>query len=403
MELFNCKGFPVVFIPNNSHIVNARVIFNTGSGNEELDSHGIAHFLEHMFFKGTTERNYKEINKVTSKLGSINAYTNREATVYHFTFLSQDLKEAVQTLLEMVFQPAFPEEEFKKEKGVILEECQARLDAPSTYFFTQLSKNLLGTFGHPIIGEREDIEAANLEKLHRFHGRHYNPANAIIAVAGNISVDHLKEILGDLVPGMEPNLSSRECPDFNFDNYDFHHASKQAIICVTNPGVTTRGEIDMDYMPDVFSNALGEGMHSLLFDRLREELGLCYAVGSFHSSNELYGVNEIYCLLDEKNVDLAKEEIFKILEKVKAEGIPEELLDISKRNYLFKFGRGLESSGGIASECDAYFGLEGYPLEQYISFEERRNKVNRITNGSIIEFTHSMFNGRTKISTMTQE
>jgi predicted Zn-dependent peptidase len=404
MEFFTCKNFRIAYFPTNSKIVNTRVVVNAGAFNEDADSHGVAHFLEHMFFKGTEKRSYKEINKITSRLGSINAYTSRYTTCYHFTFLADDLKESLDVLFDMVFHAAFPEEEFKKEVGVIVEECQSSIDDPMHYFFNNQIKSLLGDeFGHWVIGSRDSILATTPEKLYRFHGRHYNPDNILIAVAGNIDVAMLKKFLEEYLPDIEPNTSNRTLPPLNYEDHTFHHVSKQAIIGFVAPGVTTIQEVENDYMPDIFFNGLGGGMHSLLFDRIREELGLCYHVGAHHNTNELYGIGQIYCLLDEKNVGQAKEEVDKIITRVKSEGLPEDLLEICKRNYLFKFGRSTETSSGLNCQADAFFSLEGYPLSKYISFEEREAKVRAIENDQIIEFANQMFKEKMKFVQMTQE
>ena len=406
MELFDCKGYRIVHTPTDSDITNVRVVVNAGSRNEDDDSHGTAHFLEHMFYKGTEKRDFREINRITSRLGEANAYTGRGQTCYHFTFLQQDLAEALDVLLDMVFNASFPEEEFSKEKGVITEECQMYLDDPIRYFFQVLNEKTLGTpFGHPIIGTLANISDTTLEKLRRFRGRHYNPANMLIACAGNVKKERLEEELNKLLPEVETNSNAYPSPALNFDDHTFTHASKQAIIALVAEGITTKSEIDEDYMPDIFAKGLGGISHSLLFERLREELGLCYYVGASHTSSEDYGHLVIYVLLDESNIETAIAECWKIVEKVREEGFTDDLRSICKRNYLFKLGRQMETSCGLNAMADSFFSLDGYPFDDYMSFDERRKKVEAVTNNHIKEFANRVLGqGKAvKTITMTQE
>jgi predicted Zn-dependent peptidase len=405
MKMFTCKNFPTVLLPVQSEIVNARVIINAGSANEEPDSHGVAHFLEHMFFKGTLKRGYKEINQITSSLGSINAYTSRVRTVYHFSFLKKDFDEALEVLLEMVFQPAFPEDEFKIEVGAIVEEAQRIKDEPYSFFtYEQMERVLDRPFGHSIIGTIEEIKAMQLEKLHRFKNRHYNPGNTVISIAGDVSQDQVEKALLKALPELDSNPSKREPAVFDLNDYEFNHASKQAAIGVVVPSMTARAEIEADYMPDIFYNALGGGMHSLLFDRIREELGLCYFIAAYNRTNEQHGIGYITCLLDESNIEQARDEIFKILRKIRSEGLPPELLEVSKRNDLFEHAKSIETSGGFNRQVDAFFTLDGFPLDKYLSFEERVKAVDRITNDQIIEFANQLYGDEDKIkfTQMTQ-
>ena len=166
MSIINVNGYRVFHLQTDNPIVNARVIVNAGAADETADAYGVAHFLEHMFFKGTEKHSYKEINQITSELGAINAYTSRFQTCYHFTFLAGDFVPATGILFEMTFRPAFPEDEFEKEKGVIKEECQSGLDSPRGFFSDRYTEDLLGTpVGHPIIGNLKSIADMTPEKM----------------------------------------------------------------------------------------------------------------------------------------------------------------------------------------------------------------------------------------------
>ena len=128
MKLLEAAGFKVLHEKRSDSLATIRAIVNAGSTSEaEEKDYGVAHFLEHMFFKGTTKQGYKELNKKLTRLGSHNAYTSRDRTVYHMMFLPQKFSTAVDLLTEMIFEAVCDPEEFEKERGVILEEVQMYL------------------------------------------------------------------------------------------------------------------------------------------------------------------------------------------------------------------------------------------------------------------------------------
>ena len=311
-------------------------------------------------------------------------------------FLPSDLDEATRLLMELVFEPAFPEEEFKKEMGVITEECQSGLDDPMRFFFDQLNWHMFGDqHGHPIVGTLDSIQDMTPEKLHRFVNAHYTPANILISFVGKVDPKEIEKVLQSCLPELPEGEFEPWWKDvLTLDEYHFHHKSKQAVVALSYKGVTLQGEMDHSFLPDVFCNCLGGGMHSILFDRVREKLGICYHVGAYHSSNATSGQLMIYCLLDEKNIDLAIEESRKIISKVKKEGLDSELLDIAKRNYLFNFAKSCLTPGGIASFIENYFEIDPASINDYISFNERAKRVNSITNHNMIEFAREIFDNK---------
>lgn len=402
MDIQNINGFNVAHKKFDGDVVNARIVINAGSQLEDEEDFGVAHYLEHMFFKGTEKRNYKEINKATARLGDVNAYTSYGKTVYHFTFLQKDLKEALETLVEMVFHPAFPKDEFTKEKTVILEELQMYLDDPHSSFYWHAYHHLYGKIGHPIVGTLESVKGLSLDNLNKFHKRYYTPSNILVSITG-AERKEVDKILSNILP---KELKDEKAPDafndeMNFDDYHFTHKAKQAAM-----GVWYRAEGMKDYwnnklVADILCNGLGGGMHSLLFDRLREELGLCYSV--FANNNcftQDFGSVCACIFLDENNIDTAQEEMAKIIEKVKQEGFSNELLEIAKKNTLFSLAKWFESKIAFnAIMGDKYFD-NGC---KFISYDERKNMIESLTNKDIATAANRIFDNDPKLVIMTQE
>lgn len=408
-EIHTVNGVKVIFVPTNSNIVNARILVNAGSADEDEDSYGVAHFLEHMVFKGTEHRNYKEVNKITSLLGTINAYTSNYTTCFHYSFLSDDIKKALEILFEIVFKSSLPEQEIEKEKGVIIEECQMYLDNPNGYFFNIWRENIFGQHnGHPIVGYPQSIQETTLEKLVRFKTKNYNKQNIAIGVCGSIDLPYLMDLLSNLIPNDLPDgeLKERENLEINYDNFSFNHESKQAIMALSAKGYTSSETSQNNYLQSVYFEGLCGEMHSLLFEKIREDLGLCYSISGGTSSHKHYGLSSIYSMLDEKNINLAHQEILKTIDKTCSEGFPEDILEITKRNVLFNTARLMETNAGLLRKMDILFELnDTRDLLPKFNFEYYRNAINSITNNDIMRYANEIFgeNQQIKLTTMTQK
>lgn len=400
MSLLESVKIPLIHRRVDSDIVNLRVIVDAGSMQETPEQYGTAHFLEHMFFKGTERRPYKEVNALSSKLGDINAYTTFDRTVYHMSCLADDFETAASLLLEMVFEPGFPEEELQREIGVVLEELQTYEDNPQHHFSFRSHEAYLGEAAHNVVGTRESVKSMTVNRLQDFRADWYGSNRMRFGVFGNVSQERASVASGRYADWASP---ADHCFEWNPEDFHFHHASKQAIFELVYRGCSLQEEVDFDFLPDVLASAIGGGMHSLLFDRIREELGLCYAVFANHSSWKHDGVFTTYCMLDPKNIEQAAFEIRKVLAGVCMDGVSDDLLDTAKKNYLFRVGRRLESSSGTGLLADCCFDIDD--VQAYLDFDTRKQRVLGLTNDHVIEFARSVFGDgiEPKLVTMTPD
>ena len=386
LTYFKHNGYQVILQRTDSPSANIRIIVNAGAIDEPADSFGTAHFLEHMFFKGTKKRDYKQVNKDSGRLGNINAYTTRDRTVYHLTHLPENFDAAADLLLEMVFEPAFPADEFYKEQGVILQECQTGLDNPQRHFFMKLNEWLYGSqYGHPTIGSMKSIADTTVEKLNRFINRWYAPPNMALAVCGNVSEKQVRKLLDRLPSGESEAPVRKRSPKYS--DFHCHHHAKQATFAFLCEGVHTPGNPTIG----VFNNGLGGGMHSLLFDRVREELGLCYAIFSYNDGTLEGGTQVIFSMLDEKDIPQAQVAIQSILANVRRRGFDPELLDVAKENFLFDAARRFETASSRNHLVDTFFQLGDCPLSEYLDFTALKRKVRAITNDDIIALANKLY------------
>ena len=251
-----------------------------GARHEDARQNGIAHFLEHMAFKGTARRSALEIAEVIEDVGGyINAYTSREVTAYYARILKDDVPLAVDVLADILRYPAFDAREIEVERGVILQEIGQALDTPDDIIFDWLQERAYPDhpLGRTILGAEERVRAFGRPDLEGFVDRHYRPGQMVLAAAG--AVDHgalvrlAEEMFGDMVPAPETAP-----PPARFMGGEFRRekALEQAhfALAFESPDYA---HADI-HAGQIYASALGGSMSSRLFQELRERRGLCYTI-----------------------------------------------------------------------------------------------------------------------------
>ncbi|MBU5482793.1 insulinase family protein [Clostridium sp. MSJ-11] len=290
-----------------------------GSRNEDKQNNGISHFIEHMLFKGTEKRSAKEIAESIEDVGGqINAFTAKESTCYYVKILDSHLDLALDVLSDMLFNSKFAEEEIEKEKGVIIEEINMNEDSPEDVLLDLHSEAIWGEdpIAFPILGNVETVTSFTREMLMDYIQSRYIPKNCVLSIAGKFDE---KDII---------KLAECYFGDWNFKNKDLSDSSSPKIL---NSHLFKEKQIEQlhislglnglplgsdDIYPLLFlNNLLGGGASSILFQKIREEMGRCYSIYSYLSAFKNTGVVSIYTGLNPKYslevVSLIKEELFK--------------------------------------------------------------------------------------------
>ena len=275
---------------------SAGVWVMAGGRHETAPQNGIAHFLEHMAFKGTKRRTALQIAEEIEDVGGyINAYTSREMTAYYARILQGDVALALDVIGDIVLNPAFDPKEIEVERHVILQEIGQALDTPDDIIFDWLQEVSYPDqpFGRTILGPSERVSAFTRNDLTGFVAEHYGPDQMILAAAGGVDHDAIvaqaTAIFGALAPvgnrAMEPARflggERREVKDLE----QVHFA-----LSFEAPGYR---HADV-YAAQVYSTALGGGMSSRLFQKIREERGLCYSIFAQSAAYEDTGSHTIY-------------------------------------------------------------------------------------------------------------
>jgi predicted Zn-dependent peptidase len=267
-----------------------------GARHEAESQNGIAHFLEHMAFKGTARRSALQIAEEIEDVGGyINAYTSREMTAYYARVLRPDVPLALDILADIVLNPAFEGREIEVERGVILQEIGQALDTPDDIIFDWLQETAYPgqPIGRPILGPSAQVAGFTEGDLRRFTGAHYGPGQMILSAAGAVDHDmlvHLAEPLFGHLPA-KPAQKPEGARFFNGERRETR-TLEQAHFALALEAPAYR---DADfYTSQVFSGALGGGMSSRLFQRLREDRGLCYSVFAQSGAYDDTGMITIY-------------------------------------------------------------------------------------------------------------
>jgi predicted Zn-dependent peptidase len=267
-----------------------------GGRHETPEQNGIAHFLEHMAFKGTATRSQRQIAEAIEDVGGyLNAYTSNESTAYYARVLRADVPLALDVIADITLNPAFDAREIEVERGVILQEIGQMLDTPDDVIFEWLQETAYPgqPFGRSILGSSDRVAAFKAEDFRAFVRRHYVPGQMVLAASGAVDHDAIVAQATALFGGLAPQ------PLSVFEPARFATGERRQIEDLEQVHVAfaleTVGWRDPDlYVAQVFANLMGGGMSSRLFQKLREEHGLCYTVHAQSSAHEDCGTMTVY-------------------------------------------------------------------------------------------------------------
>lgn len=358
-EVRRIAGFDVVIVPTQAATVTVRAVVNAGGVHEAPGPRGAAHFLEHLFFKGSTRRGYEQINREIARIGDTNAYTDYDRTVFYINTLGETAAQALSILCELLFEPAMDPAEFDRERGVILEEWRAGRDDPWNAFYQDATGLVMpAPFDVPVIGTEQSIEGMTLADLHAFRDRNYTRSNIAFVLAGDLSrldLDTLERTLGavrveDGAENHVPQVVVRRARPGIFERLT--HPAEQAIVSLWAPTFTDEQDRAQACAMSVLYNALGGGQHSLLYDRVREKLGLAYSVGAFEWHYRETATGIISAATSRENAPRCIDAMQEVIAELGEFLMDEDLEQVARANCLFGLA-GLEDS--LAGLSHVYF------------------------------------------------
>ncbi len=322
----------------------------TASAHEPRPKMGVSHLLEHMVFKGTERRTAREIAlALEAHGGSLDAYTSRDATAFQARVLDADLPRAVDVLTDLVRRPVLRDSDLALERNVVLEEINTVQDTPDDLVFDLAAHALWPShaYGFAILGTRETVGSLSRDDLQALHGRAYVPRNCAIAAAGNLDHERLLALLGehgwfdDGAPAGGPPALVAAPPAVR--GSEARHERDTAQTHIVFGTDTVPFSDPRKYALMVLSNVFGGGMSSRLFQRIREELGLAYAVYAFTSFHRGVGASGVYVGTQPRTARQAAEAIREEYAKLAREGLHGEALAEAKRQTQGQLVLSLES------------------------------------------------------------
>ena len=360
---------------------------------EPAEKMGISHMLEHMVFKGTETRSAKEISLSLETLGgSLDAYTAREHTSYQARVLDEHVRDAAAVIGDFVFNPLLREADLKLEKKVVLEEIAMVDDTPDDLVFEVHNERLFGDngYGFRILGTRETVSSFTTDDLRALHAAAYRPDNVVIAAAGSIEHDDLLAILADTgwadhARAGGPDFAARPAA-FNAPSYTHVERPGAQTQLVFGSSAPAHGDADR-YAFCLVSMLLGGGMSSRLFQHVREELGLAYAVHTFSSFYSRAGMHGVYVGTSPDSADEAASAVLTELERVATHGVPADELAAGKQQLKGQITLSLETPGARMYRAA---GLELYG-EPFRSLDDMLSLVDAIDERTVSEVCAACF------------
>lgn len=316
------NGIRVVHIPTSSYVCYCGLIVNVGSRDELEDEYGMAHFIEHTIFKGTRKRKaYHILSRLDEVGGELNAYTTKEETTVHASFLAHDFERATELIADMVFNSVFPERELEKEKVVIADEIASYKDTPSESIFDEFEEQLFASpaLGHNILGSVDSIASFDESKIRRFMKRCYNTDQMVFSVLGNISEDKVLRMAEKYFGQMETNRRAftRSISHKEFvvahNRIDKETYQGHVLLGGEAPGIFDDDKLHMSVLNNVLG---GPCMNSRLSLLLRERNGIGYNVETNYTSFSDTGLFTIYYGTDATNIERSLRIVKRELERV---------------------------------------------------------------------------------------
>lgn len=399
------NGLRIIHTFSPTDVAYCGLCIDAGTRDEEPQESGMAHFIEHLLFKGTTHRkSWHILNRLETVGGDLNAYTNKEETVVYAAFLKENFERALDLICDIVFNSTFPQQEIDKEVDVIIDEIQSYEDSPSELIFDEFENMIFSShpLGRNILGNPNRLKEYTSEDAKRFVQRYYWPSNMVFFVRGNIPFEKVirlceKHTNGIVLPqGWKRQERIKPAP---------YQAKEQRIHRDTHQAHVMLGCRSFDALQGkrtglyLLNNILGgPGMNSRLNVSLREKKGLVYNVESNLTNYTDTGTFCIYlgCDIDDVNqcIDLCHKELQKVLDS----SFTDAQLNAAKKQIKGQIGVACDNfESNILDMAKAY--LHYNKVEE---LHETFQRIDNLTPQGLQEIALELFN-RENLSLLTYE
>ena len=394
------NGIRVLHKPSPSNISHTCIIINAGSRDEDPSKDGLAHFIEHLLFKQTEKRNTNQIlNRLELVGGDLNAYTTKEYTCIHASFLKPHLERSLDLFEDIIFHSVFPEEEMSKEKEVILDEIASYQDQPDEAINDDFEDLLFE--GHPlgrnILGTPTSVQSFTKTDIFNFHKANYRTDEIIIGIFGDYDLKTIIRLSEKNFSGIPANLPERKrekIESYSAKNLVFTKPINQSHCVIGNQSYSMHHKHKTAFL--LVNNLLGgTGMSSRLNLEIREKYGIAYTIESNYTPMSDTGIFSIYFGTDSEKTEKAIKLVEKELRKLREQKLGPVQLKQAKDKFIGQIALGEENRMGLLISMSK--SLLDY--DRVDSLEEIFAKINAVTNSQVLEIANDMFHPQ-KLSSM---
>ena len=362
-----------------------------GSAHDGEDVLGASHLLEHMVFRGTQHRSREQIALALESLGgSLDAFTSREHTSFQARVLDEHLPQALDVLADLVLFPTLLDEDLELERRIVLEEISAVEDAPEDFAFELHGQHLWDRhpYGTSILGTRDTVSAMEGDALRDLHRSRYGAGGMVVAATGNVAHDRVVELAAHYFRSAADGVPETTIPDpRSVEGREVHVRRETAQTHIVTGTVIPPRADRRRYPLVLLAAAMGGGMSSRLFRRIREELGLAYSVYTFQSFYSRAGISGIYAGTRHGGAGRVIDAIREELATLAREGLPREDLVQVKSQVKGQIMLSLESPGA------RLYRLAGFALHQepFTTLDELLSRIDRVTEAEVAESAAEFF------------
>ena len=375
-----------------SRAVSCGIWVTKGTRDEAPDEAGLAHFIEHMVFKRTKNRNAYEISRDMEAVGGeLNAFTSREHTSFVTHSLQEHLGLSLDVLSDLVARPVFDNEDIKKEKQVVIQEIHMADEQLEDAIYDRYFRNTLGKdpLALPILGTQKTISSMKRSQVVDFHKRHYSSSNLVVSVAGQVDhsevVDLVKEHLKGVTRSKPTAAKEKKVPELLPFREVIRKPSEQAHVLIGFPAADYTSELRFE--GSIVNTALGGGMTSRLYQSVREDRGLAYTVYSSVVAFDDVGMNLIYAGTEPKKSPEVVELILKELRQMKKKGFTAAELEFFKRQVK---GQVLLGADDIENRMHS-LAVNDMIFGKYRSVDDVIADIDKITRDTVHEYIEQYF------------
>lgn len=386
------NGLRMVHLPVDSPVSYCGFAVNAGTRDEGADEFGLAHFVEHMMFKGTQKRRaWHILNRMENVGGELNAYTTKEETFVYSIFMEEHYARAFELLTDLAFHSQFPQQEMEKEVDVIMDEINSYEDSPSELIFDEFENQMFSghALGHNILGDEKSLLSFTPESGRSFMRRFYAPENMVFFSMGRIDFKRIVKLaekaLSDIAfPVAERN---RVAPgEIAPCARRVHKETHQSHVLIGGKSYSLHDERRIPLF--MLNNLLGgPGMNNRLNVSLREKHGLVYNVESNVTSYTDTGIASIYFGTDPKNMDKALSLVHKELARLRDVTLTDGQLDAAKKQVIGQLGVSGDNREGL------FLGLGKSFLHynRYDSQQDVFSRIEKLTPRNLQEVANEVF------------